>query len=156
MFFLIVLAPGDSFYVCCCKLLFQPFDQYVYLITLAGATRVIIIEYLFACLFSGYWRKQMDHICAHVRAHAQNNAEFRALIGEPRMGKVSGSARVTSSYGLLFTRESSSDSSPISLILLLNTNSQISPLAPIRYPMIFKSCTFINITGTFTVTAYFW
>ena len=42
------------------------------------------------CVFSGYWRKQMDHICAHVRAHAQNNAEFRALIGEPRMGKVGG------------------------------------------------------------------
>ena len=37
----------------------------------------------------GYWRKQMDHVCAHVKAHAQNNAEFRALIGEPRMGKVS-------------------------------------------------------------------
>ena len=36
----------------------------------------------------GYWRKQMDHVCAHLRAHAQNNAEFRALIGEPRMGKV--------------------------------------------------------------------
>ena len=31
----------------------------------------------------------MDHICAHLKAHAQNNAEFRALIGEPRMGKVS-------------------------------------------------------------------
>ena len=31
----------------------------------------------------------MDHICAHLKTHAQNNAEFRALIGEPRMGKVS-------------------------------------------------------------------
>ncbi len=30
----------------------------------------------------------MEHICTHLRAHAQNNAEFRALIGEPRMGKV--------------------------------------------------------------------
>ncbi|NXA42739.1 DZAN1 protein, partial [Eudromia elegans] len=36
----------------------------------------------------GYWRKQLDHICAHLRSYAQNNCEFRALIGEPRMGKV--------------------------------------------------------------------
>ena len=36
----------------------------------------------------GYWRKQIDHISAHVKAHAQNNAEFRSLIAEPRMGKV--------------------------------------------------------------------
>ncbi|KFP46207.1 Double zinc ribbon and ankyrin repeat-containing protein 1, partial [Cathartes aura] len=36
----------------------------------------------------GYWRKQLDHVCAHLRSYAQNNLEFRALIGEPRMGKV--------------------------------------------------------------------
>ncbi|XP_074645402.1 double zinc ribbon and ankyrin repeat-containing protein 1-like isoform X2 [Tubulanus polymorphus] len=36
----------------------------------------------------GYWRKQMDHICTHLRAHTQNDAQFRALIGEPRMGKL--------------------------------------------------------------------
>ncbi|NXI53439.1 DZAN1 protein, partial [Chloroceryle aenea] len=36
----------------------------------------------------GYWRKQLDHICAHLRSYAQNNPEFRALIGEPRMGKI--------------------------------------------------------------------
>ncbi|NXP75159.1 DZAN1 protein, partial [Ramphastos sulfuratus] len=36
----------------------------------------------------GYWRKQLDHICAHLRSYAQNNLKFRALIGEPRMGKV--------------------------------------------------------------------
>ena len=30
----------------------------------------------------------MDHICSHLRAHAQNNPEFRAMIGEPRIGKV--------------------------------------------------------------------
>ena len=30
----------------------------------------------------------MEHICTHLKAHAQNNPEFRALIGEPRMGKV--------------------------------------------------------------------
>lgn len=31
----------------------------------------------------------MDHICQHLKTYAANNAEFRALIGEPRMGKVS-------------------------------------------------------------------
>lgn len=36
----------------------------------------------------GYWRQQMDHICAHLKAYAQNNAEFRALVGEPRLGKI--------------------------------------------------------------------
>lgn len=38
----------------------------------------------------GYWRKQVDHISAHLRSYAQNNPEFRALIAEPRMGKVGG------------------------------------------------------------------
>jgi hypothetical protein len=36
----------------------------------------------------GYWRQQMDHICSHLKAFAQNNSEFRAFIGEPRLGKV--------------------------------------------------------------------
>ncbi|XP_067900692.1 double zinc ribbon and ankyrin repeat-containing protein 1 isoform X2 [Heterodontus francisci] len=35
----------------------------------------------------GYWRLQLDHICAHLRSYTQNNTEFRALIGEPQMGK---------------------------------------------------------------------
>ncbi|XP_058616839.1 double zinc ribbon and ankyrin repeat-containing protein 1 isoform X2 [Onychostoma macrolepis] len=35
----------------------------------------------------GYWRKQLDHICAHLRSYTQNNTEFRALIGEPRLGR---------------------------------------------------------------------
>ena len=30
----------------------------------------------------------MEHITQHMKAHAQNDAEFRALIGEPKMGKV--------------------------------------------------------------------
>lgn len=38
---------------------------------------------------SGYWRKQVDHICLHLKAHAQNDAEFRALIADPKMGRVS-------------------------------------------------------------------
>uniref|UniRef100_H0WLQ5 Double zinc ribbon and ankyrin repeat domains 1 n=1 Tax=Otolemur garnettii TaxID=30611 RepID=H0WLQ5_OTOGA len=36
----------------------------------------------------GYWRKQLEHISAHLRSYAQNNPEFRALIAEPRMGKL--------------------------------------------------------------------
>lgn len=37
---------------------------------------------------SGYWRKQLDHVCAHLRSYAQNNAPFRTLLGEPRLGRV--------------------------------------------------------------------
>ncbi|XP_068607555.1 double zinc ribbon and ankyrin repeat-containing protein 1 [Brachionichthys hirsutus] len=36
----------------------------------------------------GYWRKQLDHVCAHLRSYVQNNAPFRALLGEPRLGRV--------------------------------------------------------------------
>ncbi|KAM9699242.1 double zinc ribbon and ankyrin repeat-containing protein 1 isoform 6-T6 [Menidia menidia] len=36
----------------------------------------------------GYWRQQLDHVCAHLRSHAQNNAPFRALLGAPRLGRV--------------------------------------------------------------------
>lgn len=36
----------------------------------------------------GYWRQQMDHICAHLKAFAHNNAEFRAIISEPKLGKI--------------------------------------------------------------------
>lgn len=30
----------------------------------------------------------MDHVCSHIRAHAQNNPDFRSTIGEPRLGKI--------------------------------------------------------------------
>ncbi|CAH2253218.1 double zinc ribbon and ankyrin repeat-containing 1 isoform X1 [Pelobates cultripes] len=36
----------------------------------------------------GYWRQQLDHICAHLRCYTQNNSEFKALIGQPRMGRI--------------------------------------------------------------------
>uniref|UniRef100_A0A3Q1BV98 DZANK-type domain-containing protein n=1 Tax=Amphiprion ocellaris TaxID=80972 RepID=A0A3Q1BV98_AMPOC len=36
----------------------------------------------------GYWRKQLDHVCAHLRSYTQNHAPFRALLGEPRLGQV--------------------------------------------------------------------
>uniref|UniRef100_A0A8C5MIU1 Double zinc ribbon and ankyrin repeat-containing protein 1 n=1 Tax=Leptobrachium leishanense TaxID=445787 RepID=A0A8C5MIU1_9ANUR len=36
----------------------------------------------------GYWRQQVDHICAHFRCYTQNNPEFKTLIGQPRMGRI--------------------------------------------------------------------
>ncbi|KAK0142551.1 Double zinc ribbon and ankyrin repeat-containing protein 1 [Merluccius polli] len=36
----------------------------------------------------GYWRKQVDHVCAHLRSYAQNNPHCRTLLGEPRMGRM--------------------------------------------------------------------
>ncbi|KAM8809312.1 double zinc ribbon and ankyrin repeat-containing protein 1 [Eudromia elegans] len=62
----------------------------------------------------GYWRKQLDHICAHLRSYAQNNCEFRALIGEPRMGKVTSATvheddsevTITLSYALALNKDS--------------------------------------------------
>ncbi|KAM9317195.1 double zinc ribbon and ankyrin repeat-containing protein 1 [Gastrophryne carolinensis] len=36
----------------------------------------------------GYWRQQLDHICAHLRCYTQNDSEFKALIGQPRMGRI--------------------------------------------------------------------
>ncbi len=29
----------------------------------------------------GYWRKQLDHVCAHLKTYAANQPDFRALIG---------------------------------------------------------------------------
>uniref|UniRef100_A0A673K685 Double zinc ribbon and ankyrin repeat domains 1 n=1 Tax=Sinocyclocheilus rhinocerous TaxID=307959 RepID=A0A673K685_9TELE len=43
---------------------------------------------LLTAISPGYWRKQLDHICAHLLSYTQNNTEFRALIGEPRLGRV--------------------------------------------------------------------
>ena len=43
----------------------------------------------FSCNIAGYWRQQMDHICGHLKAYAQNNHDFRNQIGDPRMGKAS-------------------------------------------------------------------
>ncbi|XP_009639926.1 double zinc ribbon and ankyrin repeat-containing protein 1 [Egretta garzetta] len=51
----------------------------------------------------GYWRKQLDHICAHLRSYAQNNLEFRALIGEPRMGKINSAAVREDDYEVTIT-----------------------------------------------------
>jgi hypothetical protein len=29
----------------------------------------------------GYWKQQLDHVCAHLKAYAVNRPDFRALIG---------------------------------------------------------------------------
>ncbi|XP_044298824.1 double zinc ribbon and ankyrin repeat-containing protein 1 [Varanus komodoensis] len=36
----------------------------------------------------GYWRQQLAHICAHLRSYAQNNLEFRSVVGEPQLGRL--------------------------------------------------------------------
>ncbi|KAM9016327.1 double zinc ribbon and ankyrin repeat-containing protein 1 isoform 2-T2 [Ara ararauna] len=51
----------------------------------------------------GYWRKQLDHICAHLRSYAQNNLDFRALIGEPRMGKINSATICEDDYEVTIT-----------------------------------------------------
>ncbi|XP_032537441.1 double zinc ribbon and ankyrin repeat-containing protein 1 [Chiroxiphia lanceolata] len=51
----------------------------------------------------GYWRKQLDHVCAHLRSYAQNNLEFRALIGEPRMGKINSATISEDDYEVTIT-----------------------------------------------------
>ncbi|XP_052765985.1 double zinc ribbon and ankyrin repeat-containing protein 1-like isoform X2 [Mya arenaria] len=51
----------------------------------------------------GYWRKQVEHICQHIKAHTQNDAEFRALIGEPKMGKLLTSTVQEDGYELSLT-----------------------------------------------------
>lgn len=30
----------------------------------------------------GYWRQQMDHVCAHLKAYAVNRPDFQALVGK--------------------------------------------------------------------------
>ncbi|XP_071810525.1 double zinc ribbon and ankyrin repeat-containing protein 1-like isoform X2 [Asterias amurensis] len=51
----------------------------------------------------GYWRQQMDHICGHLKAYAQNNQDFRNLIGDPRMGKLQGATVHEDGYELSIT-----------------------------------------------------
>lgn len=53
-----------------------------------AAQLLMLASSLGSLVCPGYWRKQLDHVCAHLRSYAQNNAPFRALLGEPRMGRV--------------------------------------------------------------------
>ncbi|XP_038071685.1 double zinc ribbon and ankyrin repeat-containing protein 1-like [Patiria miniata] len=36
----------------------------------------------------GYWKKQLAHVVAHLEAFTQREAEFRADVGKPKMGKI--------------------------------------------------------------------
>ncbi|XP_055957137.1 double zinc ribbon and ankyrin repeat-containing protein 1 isoform X2 [Patella vulgata] len=51
----------------------------------------------------GYWRKQLDHICQHLKIYTQNNPEFRSLIGEPKMGKLISSTVQEDGYEMSLT-----------------------------------------------------
>ncbi|CAH8487782.1 unnamed protein product [Schistosoma rodhaini] len=57
----------------------------------------------------GFWRKQLDHIFAHLKLYTNNNSEFRASIAQPRFGKLlsadlyalaSNQAKITLIYSL--------------------------------------------------------
>ena len=72
-----------TFEVAKCAIVASFFSQYYSLHGLFCPDTVLLMS----CA-AGFWRKQVDHICQHLKAHAQNDAEFRALIGEPKMGRV--------------------------------------------------------------------
>ena len=36
----------------------------------------------------GFWRQQVDHVCSHLKAYAQNSQDFQKAIGQAQMGKV--------------------------------------------------------------------
>ncbi|XP_071438082.1 double zinc ribbon and ankyrin repeat-containing protein 1 isoform X1 [Pithys albifrons albifrons] len=70
----------------------------------------------------GYWRKQLDHVCAHLRSYAQNNLEFRALIGEPRMGKINSATISEDNYEVT-----------IKLNYVLAVNKDIHTNKPVKF-----------------------
>ncbi|XP_067900693.1 double zinc ribbon and ankyrin repeat-containing protein 1 isoform X3 [Heterodontus francisci] len=91
----------------------------------------------------GYWRLQLDHICAHLRSYTQNNTEFRALIGEPQMGKLSdrqllkevgptGLGRVSEIQQLLDEGAdpncSNNDNRPALTVAVLNQHHEVVPV----------------------------
>ncbi|NWU93664.1 DZAN1 protein, partial [Upupa epops] len=80
----------------------------------------------------GYWRKQLDHVCAHLRSYAQNNTEFRALIGEPRMGKINSASIRESDYEVTIT---------------LNYTLAMNKDAPANKAVKFRSCHLNTATG---------
>ena len=36
----------------------------------------------------GYWRQNVDFIANHLKAHTQNDTDFRKMIGDPKLGKL--------------------------------------------------------------------
>ncbi|OON18925.1 ankyrin repeat protein [Opisthorchis viverrini] len=73
----------------------------------------------------GFWRKQLDHIIAHLKVYTNNNPEFRVAIGEPRMGKLL-SADLTEAGGcatvtLIYSLPQSSSNGPAAWNQRLNS-----------------------------------
>lgn len=54
-------------------------------------------------IIAGYWRKQMEHVCMHLKTHAQNDPEFRSLISDARMGKITSTMVHEDGYELSLT-----------------------------------------------------
>lgn len=42
---------------------------------------------------NGNWREQLEHVYAHLIEHAQIDPDFRIALGEPKLGRVSFTAR---------------------------------------------------------------
>ncbi|KAM9857047.1 double zinc ribbon and ankyrin repeat-containing protein 1 [Aulostomus maculatus] len=66
----------------------------------------------------GYWRKQLDHVCAHLRSYTQNNTSFRALLGEPRLGRMVSAVIQEDGYEVTLT---------ISFVLAAGEEKQVGP-----------------------------
>jgi len=49
---------------------------------------VVLLHTVVVEFCAGYWRKQMEHICGHLKAHAADSVNFRTHVAEPRLGKV--------------------------------------------------------------------
>ncbi|XP_029379919.1 double zinc ribbon and ankyrin repeat-containing protein 1 isoform X2 [Echeneis naucrates] len=66
----------------------------------------------------GFWRKQLDHVCAHLRSYAQNNAPFRTLLGEPRLGRM---------LSAVIQDDGSEVGLTVSFVLVSQKEKQVSP-----------------------------
>ncbi|KAK2817635.1 hypothetical protein Q5P01_025826 [Channa striata] len=69
----------------------------------------------------GYWRKQLDHVCAHLRSYTQNNTPFRTLLGEPHLGQMVSAVIQEDQYEVSLT---------LSFTLAGREQKQVSPGSP--------------------------
>ncbi|CAH8457446.1 unnamed protein product [Schistosoma turkestanicum] len=92
----------------------------------------------------GFWRKQLDHIFAHLKLYTNNNSEFRASIGQPRFGKLLSAdlceaapnlAKITLIYSLPNNKNNTtmtlnrtvSNKTPLDLNYYDNPNDDVTP-----------------------------